>query len=56
VVAQDTHVHDAHSLIDHIEEDITSKLPHSSVTVHIEPCDGSCPQCAYPCPQEKRGS
>ena len=54
VVAQDTHVHDAHSLIDHIEQDVMRKLPHSSVTVHIEPCDGSCPECPYPCPQEKR--
>jgi len=55
VVAQHTHVDDAHRLIDHIEQDIMKKLPQSSVTVHIEPCDGSCPQCPFPCPEEKKG-
>ncbi|MDP8222263.1 MAG: cation diffusion facilitator family transporter [Candidatus Lernaella stagnicola] len=35
-------VEEAHSLADGLEEAIRSRLMRSSVTVHIEPCDGQC--------------
>ncbi len=46
VVARHVSVEEAHRLADHLEEDVMSKLPHSSVTIHIEPCSyvpGQCP-------------
>jgi len=46
VVARHVSVEEAHRLADHLEEDIMSRLPHSSVTIHIEPCNyvpGQCP-------------
>ncbi|MBI2917481.1 MAG: cation transporter [Chloroflexi bacterium] len=46
VVARHVSVEVAHGLADHLEADIQSKLAHSSVTIHIEPCTyqpGHCP-------------
>ena len=39
---------EAHRMCDHIEQDIENKLPHSSITIHVEPCDGECDQCPIP--------
>jgi cation diffusion facilitator family transporter len=38
-------VEEAHKMCDHLEEDIKSKLPNSSVTIHVEPCSVDCEQC-----------
>lgn len=35
----------AHSMCDHLEEDIGKKLTNASVTIHVEPCDNTCSQC-----------
>lgn len=35
----------AHRMCDHLEQDIESRLPHSNVTIHVEPCDVECGQC-----------
>lgn len=35
----------AHQMCDHLEVDIEKKLPNSSVTIHVEPCDIECTQC-----------
>lgn len=46
VVARHVSVEEAHRLADHLEEDVMSKLPHSSMNIHIEPCTfqpGQCP-------------
>lgn len=42
LVEPDMSVEDAHRIADVITCDIEDRYPGSSVTVHIEPCDGSC--------------
>ena len=57
VVAKTASVEEAHRLCDHLEIDITCKLPHSVVTIHIEPCEMECAECIiFSCPlaQKKR--
>jgi len=49
VMPKDTSVGDAHRLCDHLERDIGSRLRHTSVTIHIEPCDGDCDRCSIIC-------
>ncbi|MFC2057136.1 cation diffusion facilitator family transporter [Chloroflexota bacterium] len=36
---------EAHQMCDHLEQDIEGRLPNSSVTIHVEPCDVECEQC-----------
>ncbi len=36
----------AHALCDHLEAHIQEELPGTDVTIHVEPCGPSCPQCA----------
>jgi len=38
-------VEEAHQMCDHLEQDIESRLPNSSVTIHVEPCSMECEQC-----------
>ncbi len=38
-------VEEAHRMCDHLEQDIEGKLPGSSVTIHVEPCEGECEEC-----------
>ena len=41
---------EAHRLADHLLERIRSRYPNSTVTSHVEPCDGSCrPACREGC-------
>ncbi|MDO8671350.1 MAG: cation transporter dimerization domain-containing protein, partial [Dehalococcoidia bacterium] len=40
---------EAHALCDHLEGEIMSRLPHSSVTIHIEPCEAVCVDCFCRC-------
>ncbi len=57
VVAKTASVEEAHRLCDHLESDIKGKLPHSMVTIHIEPCEMECAECViFSCPlaQKKR--
>ncbi len=35
-------VEDSHQITDDLSRDITGRLPNSSVTIHVEPCDGRC--------------
>ncbi len=37
---------EAHRMCDHLEEDIRTRLPNSSVTIHVEPCETECQQCS----------
>jgi len=39
---------EAHQLCDHIEQDIEIRLRYTSVTIHVEPCNGECNQCPIP--------
>jgi cation diffusion facilitator family transporter len=50
VMASDGSIEQAHSLCDHLEEDIKSKLPNAHVTIHVEPCDHECDECPGTCP------
>lgn len=46
VMSKDISLERAHQMCDLLEQDIKSKLPRSSITIHIEPCDGNCKRCA----------
>lgn len=54
MMARDASIERAHSLCDHLEEDIRSKLPHAYVTIHVEPCDMECDTCPDSCPQDQK--
>ncbi|MGH2403920.1 MAG: cation diffusion facilitator family transporter [bacterium] len=46
VLHRATTVGEAHELTDDLEEHIREALPGVDVTIHVEPCDASCPRCA----------
>lgn len=46
VVSKDVSVEKAHQLCDELEQQIEARLSYTSVTIHIEPCDGKCEQCS----------
>jgi len=45
VIPRNASLEEAHQMCDHLEEDIESRLPNSSVTIHVEPCTIECEQC-----------
>ncbi|MDO8490895.1 MAG: cation diffusion facilitator family transporter [Dehalococcoidia bacterium] len=49
VVPRGMSVEEAHKLIDHIEQDIKSKLVNATVSIHMEPCETTCEQCQVLC-------
>jgi len=53
VVPRGTSVADAHWITEHLEQDIRRKLPHTSMIIHIEPCDSNCAECTFPCKQKQ---
>ena len=53
-MARDASIERAHSLCDHLEEDIRSRLPNTHVTIHVEPCDMECDTCPDSCPQDQK--
>ena len=46
VVSRHISVERAHQLCDQLEEDIEKRLSDTSVTIHVEPCDGNCEECS----------
>lgn len=46
LVSRDISVEKAHQLCDQLEEEIEKRLSDTSVTIHVEPCDGRCDKCA----------
>ncbi len=46
VMPRGASVEEAHTMCDHLEADIGTKLPRSNVTIHVEPCDTSCAECS----------
>jgi cation diffusion facilitator family transporter len=46
VVSRHISVEQAHQLCDKLEEEIEKRLYDTSVTIHVEPCDGKCEKCA----------
>ncbi len=53
VVPHNTSVSQAHGMTEHLEQDIRSKLPHTSMIIHIEPCESDCTLCTVPCSIKK---
>jgi len=45
VMPRHLEIETAHSMCDEIESKITSRLPNSNLTIHVEPCDGECAKC-----------
>lgn len=45
VVSRNLTVSEAHSLSDHLEDDLREAFPRSSITIHFEPCEQSCESC-----------
>ena len=49
VVPRYLSVDEAHRLCDHLEADLSAKIPRLEITLHVEPCeDEDCPVCAIP--------
>jgi cation diffusion facilitator family transporter len=46
VVSRQLIVERAHQLCDQLEEEIEKRLSDTSVTIHVEPCDGNCEKCS----------
>jgi cation diffusion facilitator family transporter len=46
VMAKDASLEQTHQICDSLEHDIQTRLPRTNVTIHVEPCDGKCKQCA----------
>jgi len=40
---------EAHSMCDHLEQDIKEKLANVSMTIHVEPCNTDCRACTVVC-------
>ncbi|OGO21463.1 MAG: hypothetical protein A2144_03260 [Chloroflexi bacterium RBG_16_50_9] len=53
VMPKDVRIEKAHQMCDHLEQDIHHKLPHTDVTIHVEPCDENCNWCAFTCTTRK---
>ena len=45
LIPKNASLEEAHLMCYHLEEDIESRLPNSSVTIHVEPCTIECQQC-----------
>jgi len=53
VMARDIRLEQAHQICDRIELEIRSTLHEASVTIHTEPCDNECEQCAAICSKRR---
>jgi cation diffusion facilitator family transporter len=53
VMAKDIRLEQAHQICDRIEFEISSTLHEASVTIHAEPCDNECEQCAAICSRRR---
>jgi cation diffusion facilitator family transporter len=54
VMPQHISVREAHETVEHLEQDIKRRLGSSDVTIHVEPCDGNCPECRVECQENHR--
>ena len=45
VMPRDASLEEAHDMCDHLEQDIKTRLPSASVTIHCEPCRVECREC-----------
>ncbi len=49
VMPKNASVEEAHQICDQLEQAIKNRLPHASVTIHVEPGDIKCDQCTVSC-------
>jgi cation diffusion facilitator family transporter len=56
VMPRNIKIDEAHQMCDHLERDIRHRLPHTDVTIHVEPCDEDCDRCALTCESRKKRS
>jgi cation diffusion facilitator family transporter len=50
LVDADMSVEESHALAENLAHELEARFPHSSVTVHVEPCNGNCsPSCPSGC-------
>jgi len=49
-------VEEAHRMCDHLEADLKRRLPRLEITLHVEPCDDSCQECAMTCSSRRADS
>jgi len=47
-------VEEAHYICNHLEQDLEDRLTNTSVTIHVEPCDGQCDNCRLECDLRKK--
>ena len=48
VMPKNASVEEAHRLCDELERDIKTRLSHTTVLIHVEPCSEECDQCPTP--------
>jgi len=53
VIAGDISLDQAHQICDQVETEIQSALREASVTIHAEPCNNECEQCAATCSKRR---
>lgn len=53
VMPKSVNVEEAHRLCDSLEQKIEASLQHTSLTIHVEPCDEQCEQCPLSPHQDK---
>ena len=49
-----TSIEEAHHICNHLEQDLEDRLTNTSVTIHVEPCDGQCDRCRLECDLRKK--
>ena len=54
VMPKSASVEEAHRVCDRLEQDIKTKLSHTSVIIHVEPCSEDCDQCPIPPHRRKK--
>jgi cation diffusion facilitator family transporter len=53
VMPRQVTIKEAHDMCDHLEIDIRDRLVRTDVTIHVEPCDGTCAVCKIKCGERK---
>ena len=46
VMPKNVSIEEAHRMCDHLEQHVRNKFKNTSITIHVEPCDGKCPRCS----------
>jgi cation diffusion facilitator family transporter len=52
IMPRDVSVEEAHSVCDHLEEELEKRLTNTNITIHVEPCSTECDLCSVACNQK----